>query len=351
MNAVTNKTGPSKADSESGEVLKRRTHVILIAALVLAGCSAAPPVLSSNQGCTITGEGTESDRVLAEQACFQARDGFEELFGNPVPPVLVELHAGSSFALDIADSGAAEIKWPNAEGLTRNARALHEKGTTDALIDRFVEAGWAQTLPHEISHLLLFAKWFPPESLDSDSGRRYGSPLPDWLDEAAAIWGESPHLQAQRLAQARELPPESRTLEAILSAEHPSLRSGRRNEGGVMSRSTTYGECIGDCGDHPDEGTTIRRTVADGVLTVDTLEADSPEQEFRADKSAFYPKSIAVLTFVFERGGSPAVRTLRRRLMDDDDQDPAVLAGLPGLPETPEQVEALWEDWLETEEE
>jgi hypothetical protein len=45
---------------------------------------------------------------------------------------------------------------------------------------------------------------------------------------------------------------------------------------------------------------------------------------------AFYPQPIAVLSFIHETGGAPALRELARPLVPDPTDDRALL-GLPGL--------------------
>lgn len=61
---------------------------------------------------------------------------------------------------------------------------------------------------------------------------------------------------------------------------------------------------------------------------------------------AFYPQSVAVVSFVHEKGGAAAVHELVRRLVADPAQTDNALAGLPGLPALMRDVVAEWNAWI-----
>lgn len=81
-------------------------------------------------------------------------------------------------------------------------------------------------------------------------------------------------------------------------------------------------------------------------MTVDTLQSDDPRLKTSQELSAFYPRSIALLSFIFQAGGSPAVQMLSRRSLTQSGIE--TLLGLPGLPKTREELEQRWQRWIET---
>jgi hypothetical protein len=191
--------------------------------------------------------------------------------------------------------GEAAILWPSSQAMTPRT------ADRDA-VEKHLAAQWREVLPHEISHLLLAVRFF--RDAPATPAGEYGTPLPDWLDEAVAIWAEPTESRQRRVQQLLELPADLRGLRAILTAAHPATGKSAA----FISRDGTA-------------------RPADFALW------------------AFYPQAISVLTFVYELGGVAATRELVQRLQDDPD-NPLALAGLPGLPHDFEGVEAAWSAWL-----
>lgn len=269
------------------------SNVALVALLLVAAASTP-----SGTGCDVSAENgspTVVDEARAHAACATARNSFAGLFGDPVPDVRVILWEESHYRLGLR-RGEAVIFWPTSQAMTPRTDDL-------ATIERHLADQWREVLPHEISHLLVAARFFPDPAQISAGG--YGTPLPDWLDEALAIWAEPAESRARRVEQARTLPPELLDLRTILTSPHPAT-----------GRAAAY------------------------------ISRDGTAKPAEFTLWAFYPQSIAVLTFVHGRGGADAVRELVRRLREDP-SDPMALAGLPGLPDDFDAVNEAWLEWIE----
>lgn len=288
----------------------------LMAALFVLGAGISPvpgtsvafaaPVSESTEPCRIetTGvteegefEAAQEDVERALAACEAARSRFAELFGDSVPEVSVVLWDNPRYRVGVRGESAI-VFWPSSSTMAALA-------PSPEVARKHVAAQWREVLPHEIAHVLLAVRFFADDTGVSHDG--YGTPLPDWLDEAIAIWAEPPASRRERVAYARALPDKWLDLETILSMSHPAANN-----------SAAY-------------------TARDGT-------AAAPDRALWA----FYQQSIAVLAFVHDAGGPEAVQELVRRLVADPD-DPNALAGLPGLPEDFDGVLAAWSDWVEGE--
>jgi len=263
---------------------------LLLGATPPAVAPAAPP-------CEVTGDVSAAADVLrAEQACAVARARFAELFGEPVPKVVVTLWRDGGYRTGI-QARRAVIFWP-----TEAALAGRQTGGDGGIYDA---DPWHEILPHEIAHVLLAARFFGGGFDPGAPTAAYGTPFPDWLDEAVAIWAEPEASRLGRLREARALPEARLDLRSILNATHPGARDPR-----VMA-------------------------MRDGGAP--------PSDE---DLWAFYPQAIAVLDFVHHMGGSAAVSELAARLVAAPGAGERALVGLPGLAGDFAGVEAAWRGWL-----
>lgn len=287
-------------------------NILLALSAGIVGGWGAPPVAESppapapkaaatpDEGCGVMGAAvSEDDAFRAFEACAVARERFAELMGHPVPEVRVVVESRRGYRAGTA-AGRAVILWPSSASMAARARA---SGGADQAAGH-VAAQWREVLPHEIVHALLATRFYPDGDLPEEG---YGTPLPDWLEEGAAIWAEPARSRRSRLATARELPRVQRDLRAILEGEHPA----------AANRDAL--------------------AVRDG--------AAPPSDQALWD---FYPQSIAVVEFIYDQGGRPAFRELARRLADDP-EDPEALVGLPGLPARMDRLVARWERWLGSE--
>lgn len=273
--------------------------IALLALMLGATADTTPAAQVEGAGeCVVSTESgvapSSTDEQHAIAACDVARARFAELFGGPVSGVRIILWDEPHYRMGLL-GGEAAIFWPTGEVMTpRRADPI--------TAELHVEKQWREVLPHEIAHLLLAVQFF--RDIPSTPGPGYGTPFPDWLDEAVAIWAEPEESRQRRIEQARELPAEYLDLRSILTRPHPATG----NSAAYIARDGTA-------------------RPADYTLW------------------AFYPQAIAVLAFIHEHGGTPATMELVRRLQADPD-DLLPLTGLPGLPEDFEAVESLWEEWL-----
>jgi hypothetical protein len=274
---------------------------LLAAALMLLAAPATPAPMPPAPPCDVAvladvagaAAAADDDVARARAACRAARAAFADLFGEPVPPVRVLLRAQAGYRTGV-QGGRAVVFWPTGAVLAAHARDRPGAAT-------HVAGQWRDVLPHEIAHALLAVRFFDDDDAPGDG---YGTPFPDWLDEAVAIWAESPPHRAARVSQALALGPEWLELEAILAGPHPAAGNAR-----VLS-------------------------VRDG--------APVPRDEALWN---FYPRAVAVLTFVHEAGGTAATTELARRLVANP-ADRRALAGLPGLPGEWAGVVAAWQAWV-----
>jgi hypothetical protein len=261
-------------------------HVVTLAFL-----SISP---ASDPACEVTGATNGADDVSrAHSACATARERFTELFGMSAPRVRIVLADRPGYRVS-SDGDIGVVYWPTGAALAAQAGR-------GAASDRAVAAQWRDVLPHETMHALTIAAFYP----DGFTPDGYGTPLPDWLEEGFGIWGEPLSNRTIRLQQARALPATRRDLVTIIALSHPAASNAPLLD------------------------------ARDGA----PLPADDQALW------AFYPQSIAVVSFVHAKGGAAAVRELVRRSARDP-HDANVLAGLPGLPASMRDVVAAWNAWI-----
>jgi hypothetical protein len=228
----------------------------------------------------------------ARAACETARTRFRELFGDPVPDARIVFWDRPGYDVGLAGD-VAVVFWP-ASGV------MPEHGGGPGPAEVAARAQWQDMFPHEISHALLAARFYPTGGSGNHGG--YGTPLPDWLDEGVAIWAESTEHRAARIEHARALPAAERDLRGILAEKHPAVANG----GFDASAAYLAGEA----------------------------------------SRIFYARSIAVLAFAFERGGTGAITELAQRLRAEPGRLEDALLGLPGMPDTADELDAAWQLWI-----
>jgi hypothetical protein len=285
-------------------------HGLLFVALSqpLSASTAAP--------CEVTGEGASVTEIArASHACEVARERFRMLFGEPVPSVEVSFWNEAGYRTGL-QGRTAVIYWPTTEARARSGAAAASTSKVSYEADP-----WTEVLPHEISHVLLAARFFGVGSWQEEQDG-YGTPFPDWMDEGVAIWAEPAFARAGRLQEARALPSVRRELGTILSGRHPALYDPR-----VMA--------MRDGGAPP--------TDDDNLV-------------------AFYPQSIALVGFIYDAGGADAMVELAKRLQTKKAEPAAArgpslangtardvaaaLVGLPGMPSDLATTVDAWNRWL-----
>jgi hypothetical protein len=268
----------------------------VLSGVLLSLCATAPPTSAAD--CLVDGErAAAADVARAVTACRTARARFAELFGDTVPAILVVLHEQPGYRVSV-EGDVGLVYWPSSA-------AMAERLGTGAEAEQKVAAQWREVLPHEIMHALTVARFYSKAGGSAHDG--YGTPLPDWFEEAVGIWGEPVESRRTRVRQARSRPELGNALQNILRQPHPAA--------------------------------------ANRAL----LDARTGAPLPRADQTlwSFYPRAIAVLTFVHETGGSAAVSELAQRLVRDPGSSHA-LVGLAGMPTDAVGVTRAWQKWVAT---
>lgn len=311
-------------------------HVLISLFLFAAACGVAPSNRGAEGPCAVSGSGSAADSALARAGCLRAQSRFRELFGRAGHPLRVELRPVAATDMGIDADGRYVLRWPNSKVAIPSAK--NEDGSS-ALDPRVL-------LPHELGHLLMAAS-FPSDS--APGGRHYGSrDVPDWFDEAVAIWMEPEESIANRLDQFRARSPRP-SLASLLVAAHPTMARAGRDTAPVWTSTRTErrGPCTGYCGSDPPGVYRVRqRTYADGRVETDSAYFP-PGKEPPAEPSmveSFYAPSVAALLFVRERAGAAGIAEVERRLHARRSGS-SLLHGLPGLPATDAELERAWREW------
>lgn len=321
--------------------------------LLLAAC-AAPAHFAGDAGCEVGGGAPREDVKRAHLACQQARGRFRELFGRTAPAGSIMLSPSQLSVSGGVENGRWQVEWPTTERLLETARLL---GYARPQGDSFVAERWRAVLPHEIGHFLISADFFP-QGLRGAEPARYATLLPDWFDEAVAIWVEPQASREERLAMSRRLTTGWPSLLDLVEREHPAALAPEWHAASRVQthiRTVTAGPCRGVClgRKNPDGVDTLRADTmrvaylidADGKSTVVEGRA-ALRKAIQAERAAeFSAAAFRLLLFLRERGGPSSIQEIIRRLRLDP-RYPDLLLGLPGLPSEKAALEAEWRGWL-----
>lgn len=237
------------------------------------------------------------------------------------------------FASDV-ENGSWVLEWETSKAFLEGAAVMGSEAD--------VAHHWSATLPHEIGHMLLEADFFPdglPNTL-----QRYGTPLPDWFDEAVALWMEPDSVRQRRLLGARTnldtVPP----IRTLISIEHPL-----REDEAIRRHTTTLYPCprAEVCPDRTRWNESIRITTwtdRTGQVHADTTYFQGMPPARDPTEEHFYPLAIGALQYLLDRGGKGAIAALEDRLRTNPDS-PEILLGLPGLPSETDALEEDWQLW------
>lgn len=298
---------------------------------ILLSVIAAIAVSADAQLCRVIGAASEDDVRFTTLACEAAQARFEQLFRADTEPIVIVLSG------DAADLRAEWVlHWHTNDELQRFAERA---GLTGSEVESHVTEQWEEFLPHEIGHVFVW------QYLENRRARRiageYATPLPDWFEEAVAIWMEPEHLRNQRLVLARvfwqSLPP----IEDIVYGKHPRAHDP---DPATITWERETGPCEGTC---PDSA--IRVTVKqfpDGRIAVDTTYV-STNYPWEVDgRDYYYPQVYSILAYINDVGGYEAVNTIARRLRRNP-RDPNHLLNLPNLPSDLANLDRAWRTWLQ----
>ncbi len=312
--------------------------------IVLLGLIACSGSGAQDASCEVVAPTVSGDVRSAREACASAQARFKQLFSNRAPRGVIVLVDGGSQTRTKGTSAQWRLEWPTSTVLRRIGESLGHSG---AELDAFVAEQWRVTLPHEIGHQMVAAHFYPKGFQPSG----YGTPLPDWFDEAVAVWTEPAQAREHRWklleTAASQLPSLSQLLTAQLAAEGEPVAV----PAGVSSRTVftvTIGPCEGTCPGraHPQE--TLRVSYyrdEHGNIRADTA-ALVPQEPQSSEPTLFYAQALALLEYIVEHGGHAALWELTRRLHEGED-GVRVIVGLPGLPPTLQETERQWRNWVQ----
>lgn len=229
---------------------------------------------------------TEAEARIAAGALRDTGHRFALHFGSaPVGALILTTTLDPLVAGEFAKSHGldyAQVWLPTEAKRTMTERAMRKAGLDRRRIRQSLaqtEEQDAVTLRHEVGHAMYGALYWPDAA--SSLEPRYGTPAPDWLDEAAAILMETPKAQARHLASfidaARHRPGTVPDLAGFLQAEHPvrSAALARTLAGGPKSQS----------------GVQVTVTTGSGFAGLDT----------------FYGQSLLLALFLAETSGDPRI--------------------------------------------
>ena len=311
-------------------VLVRRVALIAAVAAALASC-ARPR--SEPRNCIVTGRGSSADFLIARRVCAMAEYRFAQLTGTTAPAGGIVLSREGGM---VAEAGRAEwrLQWPTSARMRETARELE-------LDEVEVSREWETTLPHELGHLMLAANLFR-DGLPH-AAEEYGTPLPDWIDEGAGIWMEPEPSRAERLRQAVTLANAATvSLGELLRARHPLAT---RPDGPYATRIVINPPCLRCERPSPERTQRIAyRYFRDGRTAVDTTYLIATGGTLDEPEARFYALSYALLAYLHDRGGKPAIQQLLARGRLDPGGD--LLTGLPGIPADAASIEQEWRRWM-----
>lgn len=221
----------------------------------------------------------------------------------------------------------AQVWLPADANRAMSERAMRQAGLDRKRIARALASAADQdaiTLRHELGHAMYAAVYWP-----NDQGSlelRYGTPAPDWLDEAAAILMEPSEAQARHLASfidaAKARPRSIPSLTDFLQAEHP-VRSAS------LARALARGQ-------KSDSGVQMLVTSSAGFAGLDT----------------FYGQSLLLALFLAETSGEPRILMPISSAVAAGNRFEQWLAAegeQHGLPANLPALQSLWDAWLKTQ--
>lgn len=250
---------------------------------------------------------TRDDARLAATALDAAAVQFENIFGRTLPSGVLVLSA--TFSGDDAEQFAQSHglgfaqSWLSPADKRAQIEIVIRRTTPDADAARIettlsqVEAQHVDSLRHELGHAQYRAAFWPHSARSPDE---YGTPAPDWLDEASAVLMEGGPGRTSRerhfLEAWRQSSPAIRPLAEFLTMAHPvtaqkralmQAQGGTQTASGVQvmtmrgpdaeasgmfySQSLLFADFLIDASSDPHILGTISNAVASGVEFADWL--------------------------------------------------------------------------------
>jgi hypothetical protein len=215
--------------------------------------------------------------------------------------------------------------------------------TQDGLLKYLAES----VIPHEAGHLAFTVH--VGTRVVTPSVNQYSTHLPDWLDEAVAVWMEFPRIRSSRTKSVVGSTP---SLLKLVTLEHPNaeLVNSSDREFRMVDRMVTP-PCA-KCAFLPESLRTKFQIVDTGTddsgrpKRVVWYSDRSPTKADTFEEREFYPLSYLLLRFIHARGGTAAVRELIARYKTNPKPRVEVLSSLPGLPASVTALEKAWHAFL-----
>lgn len=276
----------------------------------------------------------EASAVRAAAAMDTAASDFQHHLGHVPPRGALVLSASFGEEASARFSGEHGLGYVQVwldpgvqrsmlEQVLRQAMPDIDDAKLQATLKAQDDAGYESTLRHELGHSMFAATFWPGDQ--AAPGERYGSPAPDWLDEAAAMLMEADlHLgrhEASFLEVLRTTPEHIPTLSGFLEMEHPMTAEARA---GLLARG----------GQESDSGVQVM--------------APTGLDSTRVTK--FYGQSIMFANFLIESSGDAGILgPISTALAEGSSFVEWIETAGPqhGLPASLEGLAAEWEAWLE----
>jgi len=275
---------------------------------------------------------TQDDARLAATALDAATVQFGQTFGRSLPPGLLVL--SSTFSGDDAQRFAQahglgfSQSWLSPADKRVQVETVMRQAMPDANTARIqgvvsqVEAQHVDTLRHELGHAQYRAAFWPDAAPSPDA---YGTPAPDWLDEASAVLMEGSPGRTSRerhfIEAWRQSSPAIRPLAEFLTMAHPVTAQRRAL---IQAQSGTQ--------------------TASGVqvMTMHGPDADA--------SGMFYSQSLLFADFLFDASPDPQILGAISTAVADggDFSDWLTDNGVRhGLPTDMTALQHAWEIWCE----
>jgi hypothetical protein len=233
--------------------------------------------------------------------------------------------------------------WTLESPLPTRARGDSAFRSRDGLLRYYAE----NIIPHEAGHHA-FAVHVGKLRFGV-SPNQYATQLPDWLDEAVAVWMESAAMRRNRVSAIRSSTP---SLERVVTLEHPNaglvnadateFRISTRTVVRPCTRCTWLADSLRGKYQVIDSGTDASGRSKTVIWYSDT----SPAKHDTFEEREFYPLAYSLLRFIRIRGGAAAVRELVSRYQINPKPRIEVLSALAGLPASVPAFEKAWHAFL-----
>ncbi len=318
-----------------------RTPLMWIGGVVVAGaasaggpqCPAAGPQPAT--ACVASAHGlayadTPEEAQTVSHALGEAARRYANQFGRaPAGMLVLSTTLDPTAATEFARTHAlefAQVWLPAAAKRAMTERAMRQAGFGRARIAQSLArlpGQEATTLRHEVGHALYAAMYWSTDAGSTPQGR-YGTPAPDWLDEAVAIAMEPVESQARHFAAfvnvAKQRPRDVPDLADFLASEHPVRSAG-------LAQALARG---------PKSDSGVQMMVAGRGDRFPGLET-------------FYGQSLLTALYLAETSGDPRILVpISAAIAEGLDFD-AWLArdgAAYNLPGTVAELQPRWEDWL-----